>query len=580
MRRPAISCAVAFCGLLATFAPVTSKALPGHPGEPLVLWKEGRCDIVDPDLLQDAFEAYLEARVTDPAEADSRSRRIREAVRLLGPGVASPQDLGKAYGLLQHLAADPIDEGRCRMLLNAVVRSSRILGRNQNPGTAEKDLRRQKEILEWNARIEKKISEERSSDPGPRVKGKPTPTPSPSPKSETEQRLAKVTEEISGIELGAEVSDIQVRLELQDLAFRFLQRGDYDEAILAIRFYRGLFADSIAPIRLGPDEREQIAPRGASPNLGDLENLAAKSNAKVAESLARSSLLLDGGYLVSAAKQLSSAFALGSRTTPVRTYHPASKEIIRQQLLSEKRIRELMAQKDYAAALATLDEISRNCRDFDTVALRASIESSRSLAAVRLAAARQAVNMGRPEEALRELREASAIWPYNPELPVVAEQVMGDAVIQRSCVEEFDRLHAARQVMEIERQRGRLEPVIASLPGRQEQLLGDLREARLITEAMERGRRLRDFGSLVGGWEVAEEVSRRYPGQQELENLRKELLPGVEPLAKGINEAQGLEGQAPASALARYLSLQRSYPQSVFAAEGVSRVSAQLLGKE
>jgi hypothetical protein len=85
---------------------------------------------------------------------------------------------------------------------------------------------------------------------------------------------------------------------------------------------------------------------------------------------------------------------------------------------------------------------------------------------------------------------------------------------------------------------------------------------------------------LVGGWEVAEEVARRYPGQQELENLRKELLPGVEPLSKGIHEALGLEGKAPASALARYLSLQRSYPQSMFAAEGVTRVSAQLLGKE
>ncbi|MFZ0435035.1 MAG: hypothetical protein WAL87_03540 [Chthoniobacterales bacterium] len=578
MRRAVISCTVAFSGLLATFAPVTSKALPGQPGEPLVLWKEGRCDIVDPDQLQGAFEAYLEAREVDPLEADSRSRKIREAVRLLGPGVAAPQDLGKAYGLLQQLAADPIDEGRCRMLLNAVVRASRVLGRNQDPGTAEKDLRKQQEILVWNARIEKKISEERSSDPGSKVKGKPTPTPTP--RSATEERLAKVTEEISNIELGAEVSDIQVRLELQDLAFRFLQRGDYDEAILAVRFYRGLFSDSIAPIRLGPDERSQIAPRGAAPTLGDLENLASQSNAKVAESLAGCSLLLEGCYPVSAAKQLTAAFALGSRTIPLRTYPSASKEIIRQQLLSEKRIRELMSQKDYAAALATLDEISRNCRDFDTVALRASIGSSRSLAAVRLAAARQAVNMGRPEEALRELREASAIWPYNPELPVVAEQVMGDAVIQRSCVEEFDRLHAARQVMEIERQRGRLEPVIASLPGRQEQLLGDLREARLITEAMDRGRRLRDFGSLVGGWEVAEEVFRRYPGQQELENLRKELLPGVEPLAKGINEAQRLEGQAPASALARYLSLQRSYPQSVFAAEGVSRVSAQLLGKE
>ena len=578
MTRLAISCAVAFCGLCWAFAPATSKALPDQSGEPLVLWKDGRCDIVDPDQLQGTFEAYLERKEVDPVDAESRLRSIREAIRLLGPGVASPQDLGKAYGLLQQLAADPIDEGRCRMLLNAVVRSSRVLGRNQNPGAVEKDLRRQQEILAWNARIEKKISEERSSDSGSKVKGKPTPTPTP--RSETEERLAKVTEEISAIELGAEVSDIQVRLELQDLAFRLLQRGDYDEAIMAVRFYRALFSDSIAPIRLGPDERGQIAPRGTAPTMGDLENLAAQSNAKVAEALARCSLLLEGRYPVSAAKQLTVAFALGSRTIPLRAYPSASRQIIRQQLLSEKRMRELMARKDYTAALAALDEISRNCRDFDTVALRASIESSRSLAAVHLAAARQAVQEGHQQEGLRKLREASEIWPYNPELPVVAEEVMGDTVIQRSCVEEFDRLHAARKVMEIERQRGRLEPVIASLPGRQEQLLGDLREARLIAEAMERGRRLRDFGSLVGGWEVAEEVARRYPGQQELENLRKELLPGVEPLAKGIHEAQGLEGKAPASALARYLSLQRSYPQSMFAAEGVTRVSAQLLGKE
>lgn len=576
MRSAAISCTVAFCGLFGAFAPVTSMALPGQYPEPLVLWKEGRCEIVDPDQLQGAFEAYLEQKEVDPADADSRLRSIREAIRLLGPGVAPPQDLGKAYGLLQQLAADPIDEGRCRTLLNAVVRASRVLGRNQNPGSAEKDLRRQQEILAWNARIEKRISEERTSDSGVKVKGKPTPTPTP--RSATEERLAKVTEEISAMELGAEVSDIQVRLELQDLALRFLQRGDYDEAILAVRFHRALFSDSIAPIRLGPDERGLIAARGSTPTMADLENLAAQSNAKVAEALARCSLLLEGRYPVSAAKQLTAAFALGSRTIPLRAYPSASRQIIRQQLLSEKRMRELMARKDYTAALAALDEISRNCRDFDTVTLRASVESSRSLAAVHLAAARQAAKEGRQEEGLRKLKESSEIWPYNPEVPVVSQELTGEAVVRHSCVEEFDRLHAARKVMEIERQRGRLEPVIASLPGRQEQLLGDLREARQIAEAMERGRRLRDFGSLVGGWEVAEEACRRYPGQQELEKLRKELLPGVEPLAKGIDEAQGLEGKAPASALARYLSLQRSYPQSGFATKGVSRVSAQLLG--
>ena len=136
-------------------------------GREWLVWHAGKSEIVDPDALKEGFNAYLAAPSILSSAAQARMKLLHQCGSQLGPGVAMPADLGKAFISLQQLASDPLDHGRCRTLLRAVVNASSMLSGEKNPPVSEAALLRQKEILTWNLRIEQKQQQRRLEDLGP-----------------------------------------------------------------------------------------------------------------------------------------------------------------------------------------------------------------------------------------------------------------------------------------------------------------------------------------------------------------------------------------------------------------------------
>ena len=552
---------------------------PGNMGEGLIVWREGECKVVDDTTLQAAFLNYLATPSTAPEAAAVRRSLLQQASAQLGAGIAASSDLGKAYLVLQRLAADPLDGRRCRDLLSAVVKASSVLSMQQNPAANEAALRRRKEILSWNVQIEKKRSAELLADAGPARKSMTVPTPASLPLSPAAQQLNEVESELSMMELGGEVGELQVKLELQDLALRFLERGDYSEAILAVRFYRGLFGERNPRLRLGPEAALEIQPEGGEPMLGEIERLAALTLEGIAKSLSDTAFLLQARATVGASKRLVAAYAQGGRTVDVMAFPSESKMRILEQAEGEKKAMELIRKKDFAAAAVKLAEIESNSSDFDGKDLRATIESSKSLAAVHLAAAVRAGQEGKSDVVMDDLKQSADLWPDNPELKRVIAEYQGNARMQRECAEEFDALLAAGKDEKIEKESVRFAAVFADLPTRQAELAQVLERVRTVSEGMAQARRLRDVGSVVASWELADSLCAKYPGRKDLESLRENMLPGVKDLATGLKKARALESKEPASALALYLQLKESFPQSEQSEAGIKHVSSELLAR-
>jgi hypothetical protein len=550
------------------------EAVDPVAGEGLILWKEGRCDVVDPAMLGAAVDAYL-CTAGLPAEvARARIAKLQETASILGPGVPTPESMGRAYILLQALAADPLDEGRCAELMTAITRISKVFSRQKSPPASEAALNRQREILSWNIAVEKKYAEMVNA---PSFSSKPKQNSKPAPPSADEQRLSEVMNEIRRMELGGEVSELQVRLELQDLAVRFLTRGDYAESILAVRFYRGLFADRNPALRLDPQEKLRISPPDSSPTLGTVETLATEMLGNIRQGLSGTLVLLQSQSLVGASRSLTGAFALGSRTLEVRSFPTEVREKILLQMRGERTLQELLARKDYDAANQELAKLEQQSSDFNAKDYRVTIETGKSLSAVHLAGARKAGSAGDYDAMIRELKLSTDCWPRNPEIAPVVDEFQKSARIQQAVIEEFDLLYRSRKVREILKGRDRFEFALASMPSRHAELMGAIEEARAIKEGAERARELHDFGSTVAAWELSERLFRRYPGQEELKDLRAAMRPDVEALAEGLENAGQLEQSQPASSLARYLLLKRSYPQSELVSEGITRQSRRLL---
>jgi hypothetical protein len=556
-------------------APLESS--PGLAAEGLILWREGQCEVVDEANLKTSFLVYLGKPSIAAEAAATRKNLFSLASSQLGPGIAAPADLGKAYLILQQLAADPLDERRCRDLLRTVVKASSVIASQQNPASTEAALRRKKEILSWNVRIEKKRGNELLSESGPPRKIRQPTEQSPVASSPAAQQLQEVEHELSMMELGGEVGELQVKLEMQDLALRFLEQGDYQEAILAIRFYRGLFGEINPRMRLGSDAMSKIFPEGSEPMLGEIERLANQALASVAQSLSETTALLRANATVAASKRLVAAYAQGGRTINVLAYPSDSKIRILKQVEGEQQVRELIDKKDFDAALSKLAQIENDSSDFEGGKLHAVIESAKSLASVHLTAARQAGYEGKTDLMLAELKQSADLWPDNPELKKTIEETQAKALLQSECIGEFDRLLANQDDQEIEKEKGRFAEAFTGLPWRQAELAGVLQRFREVRQAKERARSLREFGSLVASWELANSLCAKYPEKKDLESFRLNMAHGIEELVKGLEEARALEERHPASALARYLVMRDRFPQSSSVNAGVERVSNVLM---
>jgi len=538
-------------------------------------WHEGVCEVVDQSALRQGFEAYLAATPVSKAAAERRSLLLRDCSRQLGPGVASPLDLGKGYQTLQQLAADPLDQNRCRNLLRAVVKASTVLSGQKNSEASEAALQRQKEILSWNIRIERKQEQLRRESAGP-LMIKSTPIPVSTPSKEALQ-LAEIESELARIGLGDEVSELQVRLELQELALRFLEQGDYSEAILAVRFYRGLFADWNPSLRLGQEAMLEIAPEGGKANLSYLEFLATQSQQTVRDLLSSCTTLLDGHATIEASRHLMAAFARGGRTLEMISYPESSRGRILHFLQLQRHLDQLLTEKDCDAALAAVMEMEAQASDFDGTSYRASIQASKSLSGIHLAAARRAGQAANMTEMLQEMKLAEESWPKNPDLPALVKEFSGSAELKHSSIDEFYRLYAAHRICEIEQQQFLLEAALRDLPVRRAQFKEALDEASKLRDGMERSRRFLDLGNRVGAWELAKTLNLRYPDQEKLLALQQEMLSGVEPLAEGLAKADRIEQSSPGVALGLYLNLLHRYPKSTLADEGVTRISLLLM---
>lgn len=544
-------------------------------GREWLVWHAGKSEIVDPEALQEGFNAYLATPSILSSAAQARMKLLHQCESQLGPGVAMPVDLGKAFVSLQQLASDPLDHGRCRTLLRAVVNASSTLSGEKNPPVSQAALLRQKEILTWNLRIEQKQQQRRLEDLGPMTPRQIAPQPSPA--SKVAQQLTTLEQEIARISLGGEVSDLQVRLELQELALRSLTQGDYEEAILAVRFYRGLFGDWDPPLRLGHDAMSEIAPEDGKPTLGTIEFLSSQALQGINENLSSCTILLEGNHTINASDQLMAALARGSRTLEVLSFSESSKQKIQHLAQLQRGLEKSLADKEYDESLSLLTQVRAMSSDFDDTKYHAGIQAAKSLSSAHLVSARTAAQEGRAGDVMKELMLAEENWPKNPGIAVLVKEFAGSVGLKNSSVEEFDALYSAQKTDDIARQRLRFQELLADQPVRKAQLMAALDEYSKVRNGMERAIQLRDLGNKVSSWELADFLSLKYPHRKELAALRENMLPGVEDLAAGLSKAGSLENRQPASSLSLYLQLQKRFPQSSQATNGVNRVTSLLM---
>ena len=393
------------------------------------------------------------------------------------------------------------------------------------------------------------------------------------------QRLAEVNVLIKGNTLKREVSEVQARIEFQALIVQFFMQRRFQHVVMATRFYRHLFSDGDTSLKVGKDTQELFAKgTGMPPTVGVLDSLANEAMRDVHEGVDAFRFLLSKNELESATKRLAESFIVGEYMPEIRTL---PRDMKRQSLDFTQKSNRLISAldvRDFTLAESLVKEMETMAKDFDSSQPRAAIETARTVSLMHLAKAKNAAVSGDRATLENELREATAMWPRNPALAEVSKLIFSQADVQQQAVADLERLLSQHNYRQIFDDKLRFIAATAIYPERREQLKKVLEDMQIVEGTIARSTEIAKRGDYFGAWEGVERMSKQFPDDTKLNELRANLTTEAAEFVRSIRTAQQLEQKDQlGSSLAWYLKAQKLYPPSEFAQEGIQRLVQKII---
>jgi len=314
-------------------------------------------------------------------------------------------------------------------------------------------------------------------------------------------------------------------------------------------------------------------------SLSQVDSLANEAIRDINEGVEAYKFLLEQGELNSAVERLAETFALGEFMPSVRLL---SREDKRRALKFTQMKNELLAAlevNDLTRAEKLVNDMTEMATDFDASKPLAKIETAKTISAMHLAKAKNAAVSGDRAAMESELRAATEIWPRNPDLAEVGQNIFRQTDVQQQALIELDRLMEQGDHRAIFRQSAKFIAASALYPERQERLGKILEEMTEIEGSLQRTREIQQRGDAAGAWESIQLAAVKYPEDNEINRLRADLASGgAATFVQALNQGDELEARGEyGAALAWYLDAHHQYPPSRFAQEKISALADRIL---
>jgi len=314
-------------------------------------------------------------------------------------------------------------------------------------------------------------------------------------------------------------------------------------------------------------------------SLSQIDSLANEAIRDVNEGVEAYKFLLEQGELNSATERLAETFALGEFMPSVRLLPREDK---RKALKFTQMKNELLAAlevNDLTRAGKLVNDMTAMAADFDASKPLAKIETAKTISAMHLAKAKNAAVSGDRTAMEAELRAATEIWPRNPALAEVGQNIFKQTDVQQQALNELDQLLEQQDHRAIYKQSAKFIAAAALYPDRQEKLGDILAQMTEIETALQRAREIQQRGDAAGAWESIQEAATKYPEDTELNRLRADLASGgAATFVRALNKGDEMKSRGDyGAALAWFLDAHRQYPPSKFAQERIDAVASLIL---
>ena len=558
------------------------------PGSEILTWDGKNWNVNNNRVFQARFEKYLNAPEETTVVDQQYQRVIATILNLLAPGNATVQNVDAAFRLLPRGSAFEIDARLCDSVADAVYSAWRAQNAQNRLATANDALDSERKQEYWNAQHASVMDGSReASSTGSSGKGKGgAKTQSSNQSYEDTMRQTEHTKRITEIEatikansVKRELNSIQAKVEFQALILQFFMQRRFQHVLIATRFYRAVFTDGDTKLNVGEDTKDLFEKSsGMPPTVGTIDSLANEALRDVREGVQAYNFLLDKQELESATKRLAEAFTVGEFVPEIRTL-PREKK--RQALEFTHKTNQLISAidvKDYTLAEQLVKDLGVIAKDFDASKPMAAIDTSKQVADMHLAKARNAALKGDNATLETELTAATELWPRNPALSELSKKIFTQGDIQQKAVIDFDQLLSQKNYRQIYDDRARFIGALAFYPDKAEQLKKVLENMQTIEVALMRADEMVRQSNYPGAWESVEKIAEQFPDDTKLSKTRADLTPHAADFVRTLQDAQDMEKRDQIGAsLAYYLKARKMYPASDFAGQGVDRLVKKIV---
>jgi hypothetical protein len=552
------------------------------PGTEIFTWDGKSWHATDNRLFQARFEKYLNAPEETTPQAIGYQQIITAILDDLAPGNDSVQHVDDAFRLLSRASAYDIDARLCDSLADAVYSAWRAQDNAARLANADDALEKQRAATEWNAKI---AAQGLQLDEAPSSNGKDKTASqawvadeNTKRDMEMQQYTTRLTEIMALIKTNQakkELSELDAKVEFQALLVQLFLQRRFQHVLIGTRFYRAIFTDGDTTLQVGKDTNDLFAnTTGMPPTVGTMDSMANEIIRDVREGVQAFEYLLSQNELESASKRLSESFVTGEYLPEIRTLPRTEKRQALKFVQKSDQLLSALEVKDYTLAAALVDELSKTATDFDTSKATAAIETAKQISALHLAKARNAAVSGDRVTLEEELKEATEIWPRNPELTQISGLIFSQSDVQQKALVDLDELLSQHNYREIYNDKMRFIAAAAMYPDRQKQLADVLGQMETIETSMIQAREMAKQGDYAGAWEAVEKTFEKFPDDSKLNEMRADLTTQAADFVRTIRTAQDLEQKDEiGSSLAWYLKAQKIYPSSEFAEDGIHRLT-------
>ncbi len=560
------------------------------PGTETMTWDGKNWNVNNNRIFQARFEKYLNAPEATTKEDADYQRAISTILNLLAPGNATTQNIDLAFKWLPVGSRFDIDARLCDGLADAVYsawKSQRAQDRLVNANAA---LDRERDQEYWNAKHAGAGESVKAPPPtagggGRRGGGNQQPPPTQQNfeatmvQTQHTKRIAEVEAQIKANQVKREISEIQAKVEFQALIVQLFMQRRFQHVLMATRFYRAVFTDGDTKLNVGKDTKDLFEKSsGMPPTVGTLDSMANEAIRDVREGVKAFEFLVTKNELESASKRLAEAVTIGEYMPEIRTL-PREKK--RQALEFVQKTNQLISAidvKDFTLAETLVKQLEKIAKDFDPSKPMAAIETTKQVAAMHLAKARNAALKGDSPTLEAELTAATELWPRNPALAEMSKMIFSQGDVQQKAVIDFEQLAGQKNYRQIFDDRVRFIAALALYPEKQKQLEEVLKNMQTIETAIGQASAMAVQTNYAGAWESVEKIAAQFPDDSKLSQTRANLTTQAADFVRTLRGAQDLEKKDQVgSSLAWYLKAQKIYPQSEFAGEGIDRLVKRIL---